>query len=417
MKPTVVSVQPLACLIGALLALSARDAQSAAEIVPNVRISAETNDNPAMASDEDPLGVRRAATRVIAEASVGLVNFGPQGEFVFEPRVRSDAYDDPADQQLESTDWYLPARGRWNGERARGGFGGEISREKILGTEFLGDPDVADDLVDVDGTVRGLNETRTLATINPYTEIDFGEKSLVRLDLRFVYAEYDDSPVEARTDFIDWEAGAAYGRSLSDRTDMRVRIFGGRYEAADAFDIVAITDKSGIEMRFERAVSPQWTVAGSVGAERTDSEYFDANGFVATAVETHPIFALELQKRAERSDFNLGLSRRARPDSFGTVVIRNELIARWQRDLSATVRGGLALRAIDSEALSVVTAEREYGRAELTIDWSFTEVWSLVGAYEHSYWRNAGLDTRANSNAITIGFNFRGKARSEQAQR
>jgi hypothetical protein len=126
---------------------------------------------------------------------------------------------------------------------------------------------------------------------------------------------------------------------------------------------------------------------------------------------------LELRKRAERSEFDLGLSRRARPDSFGTVVLRNELIASWRRDLSPTVRGGFALRAIDSEALSVVTTEREYGRAELTIDWSFTEVWSLVAGYEHSYWRNMTLDTRASSNSVVIGFNFRGKARSEQQQR
>jgi hypothetical protein len=411
MKPRVGSVRPLACLIGALLAVAAHDAWSAAEVVPNVRISAETNDNPAMISDEDPLGARRAATRLLAEASFALVNFSQQGQFRFEPRVRTDAYADEVDQQLESTDWYLPAQGRWSGERTRLGFRGEISREKILGTEFLDDPDGALDVVDVDGTLRGLNEVRNLATVNPYTEIDFGEKSTVRLDLRSVYAVYDEAAIQARTDFWDWEVGAAYVRAVTDRTDMSLRVFGGRYKSEDEQNI---TDKAGIELRFEREVSAQWTVAGGVGAEQTDYAYFDPLGNLVVGNETHPILALELQKRAERSEFDLGISRRARPDSFGTVVLRNELIAAWRRELSATVSGGLTLRAIDSEALAQISTEREYGRAELSIDWSFTEVWSLVAGYEHSYWRNVGLDTRASSNSVVVGFNFRGKARSDQ---
>jgi len=409
MRPTVVSLRALPYLVGMLLSLSGRDAQSATEVIPDVSISAEVDDNPAMVADDDPLALRRSASRLVAEASIGLVSFTPRAELAFEPAVRSDAYEDPANEELESTDWYLRGRGRWTWERSRLGFGAEVSREKILGTEFLGlEPD---EFVDVDGTLRGLNEERTLKRVTPYTEIDFGERSRVRLDLRAIEASYAESPFDARMDFTDWEAGGAYVRSVTDRTDISTRIFGGRYEAEDQRNL---TDKAGIEMRVERALSRLWAVGGGFGVERTEYAYFDAVGNFFSGTESHPVLALDLQRRGERSELDFGLSRRARPDSFGTVVLRNELAAAWRRDLSPRVRGSIALRAIDSEALAEVAAEREYGRAELSLDWAFTEVWSLRAGYEHSYWRNATIDTQASSNSVVVGFNYRGRARSEQ---
>lgn len=403
-----ISLTPLACFVGALLGLSGRDAQSATEVVPNVSISAETNDNPVMVTDEDPLELRRSASRLLAEATVSVVSFAPNREFAFEPTVRSDAYDNPADEEFESTDWFLRSRGRWDRERSRSGFAAEVSRQKILGTEFLDvDPGSYDDFVDVEGTLRGLNEQRTLVSFAPYTEIDFGERSRVRLDLSAVDAAYDDSPVDVRTDFTDWEAGVAYARSVTDQTDMSTRIFGGRYEAADEMNV---TDKAGIEMHFAHAVSGDWTVGGGFGVERTEYEYVDALGSSFSGTETHPVLAFDLTKRGERSEFYFEVGRRARPDSFGAVVLRNELAAAWRRDFSPRVRGGLVLRAIDNEGLVNAVDEQ---RAELSLAWALTEVWSLLAGYEHSYWRNnVAVDTRANSNTVVIGANYRGKSRS-----
>jgi hypothetical protein len=79
------------------------------------------------------------------------------------------------DESLESTDVFLRGRGQRRWQRANLGFNVDLSREKLLGTEFL-DPqpgDEVDELPNVDGTLLGINEIRTRAVFAPYTQVEF----------------------------------------------------------------------------------------------------------------------------------------------------------------------------------------------------------------------------------------------------
>jgi len=411
MRPDALRSCPLSCLTCALLALMAREAHGATDIVPQIRITAEANDNPRLRTDDTLPELRASTSRLLAEARIGVTKYTERNEGTFEAALRSDAYAEAADEDLESTDLFLGGTGRWRWERSRLGITGDIAREKITGTEFLGAVDGDSDL-DVDGVVLGFNETRTRATVSPYTEIDFGERSRVRLDLQAMDVSYrDDAPLSPRTDFTDWEAGGAYVRVLSPRTDLATRVFGGRYEAADGRNV---TDTTGIELRLEREISDIWALTGGFGVERSDFAYVDAAGVFFSGTDDNAILDLSLRKETERSLLDLELSRRARPDSFGSVVIRNELAASLDRDLSPKVRGGVVFRAIESDALDVIPDHREYGRVELRLQWTFRPLWSLVAGIEHSYWRNVELDARASSDSATIGFNYRGRSRRTQ---
>ena len=402
---------PLSCLTCAMLALTAREAHGATDIVPQIRITAEANDNPRLRTDDTPPELRPSASRLLAEARIGVTKYTERNEGTFEAALRSDAYAEAADEDLESTDLFLHGDGRWRFERSRFGIAGDIAREKITGTEFLGAIDDDSDL-DVDGLLLGLNETRTRATVSPYTEIDFGERSRMRLDLQAMDVSYsDESPLDPRTDFTDWEAGAAYVRVLDPRADLATRVFGGRYEATDGRNV---TDTTGIEVLLTRELSESWALTAGFGVERSEFAYLDPAGTFFSGTDDNAILDLSLRKQGERSLLELELSRRARPDSFGSVVIRNELAASLDRDLSPKVRGGVVFRAIRSDALDVIPDHREYGRVELRLQWAFRPLWSLVASVQHSYWRNVNLDARAYSDSATVGFNYRGRSRRTQ---
>jgi hypothetical protein len=198
---------------------------------------------------------------------------------------------------------------------------------------------------------------------------------------------------------------------LDSRTNLATRVFGGRYEAADGANV---TDTTGIELLFTRELSGIWAVTAGFGVERSEFAFLDAAGTFFSGTDDNGILDVSLRKQSERSLLNFELSRRARPDSFGSVVIRNELAASLDRDFSPKVRGGVVFRAIRSDALDVIPDHREYGRVELRLQWAFRPLWSLVAGLEHSYWRNVNLDARANSDSATVGFNYRGRSRRTQ---
>jgi hypothetical protein len=386
-------------------------AHSATEVVPQARITAETNDNPRLRADDEVTGADRTASRLVAEVGLSYASFGPRGELSLEPAIRSDTYADALDDELESTDLYLRSRGQRRWSRAVLGFSSDLSREKIVGTEFL-EVQAADpaDILDVDGVLVGLNEIRTRAVLSPYTEVEFGERSAARLDLRAMDISYDGDPMlTARTDFTDWEAGAAYVRELSARNRLSTRVFGGRYEAVLNRNT---TDTIGVEVRVEREVSDLWSFGVAIGAERSEYAYLDAVNAYVSGTHDDLVVDLGLRKRTERSTIDLQVRRRTSPDSFGFIVVRNELFTALRRDLSPRLRGGVVVRVIGAEALGgALQTDRDYGRLEFNIDWALSYVWSLVAGYQHSYWDSSAVARDARSNSVLVGFDYRGRTR------
>src|SRR5262245_21710331 len=79
------------------------------ETVADIRLEAESNDNPALNSG---LGSTTAppidsASRLLADVVVRFRRADPRGELTFEPRVRRDAYADEEAKELESTDVFF----------------------------------------------------------------------------------------------------------------------------------------------------------------------------------------------------------------------------------------------------------------------------------------------------------------------
>ncbi len=383
------------------------------EAIPDVRLVAETNDNPSL-NLVGPTPLVDSASRFLADAALTIRNVQPRGEIMFEPRVRSDAYAEEEAQGLESTDLFLRSSGVNRGQTVRIGYAADIASERILGVEFLEtlptEP-IGDDPTAIVTSQVGVNEKRTRVGVSPYVDIALNSRSAVLLDGRIVDVDYETGVALGRTDFLERAIGGEYQRTLRDqRGTLGVRMFATGYEAAINSNV---TDTRGAELIYAREMSELWSLTVSGGTQRSDFAY-SAGGRRIRGTEDTPIFGFGISKRGERSSMRTELARRMSPDALGFVAPRDELRVSWQRAISARVNGGLALRAIDAEGSpDIVNSGRRYGRAELDIEWQLRPTWSLTAAYpyatalaEDSLVANDGSD----SNAVTIGIRYRGRS-------
>lgn len=396
------------------LLLTHTAAESAWEFVPQVDILADANDNPRLLTDsqvEETPG-DAAAARMLARVRLEFATFGPRGEATIEPAVQSDAYRDADDEPLESTDAFLRSLGEYRWDTARVGYRADFSRERILGTEFLTALPVDLDLDDpavVDSVLVGLNERRRRAILSPYAEIELNERATLRLDSRLIDVAYDSDLATSRTDFDDKTFGIELTRVLGPRTTLGGRIYGSRFQAEANENT---TDSTGIELRYSRMLSEIWSLNLSSGVERSEFEFVDSEGLGRTGSENNLTFALGFSKEVERARVDLDLRRSVSPDSFGFLTARNEFRAVMRRDLAPNVNGGIAFRYIDTVGLGdELDVDRAYARLELDLAWALGELWSLTTAYQYSQRTVESPSDDADSNAVTLGFRYRGRSR------
>jgi hypothetical protein len=383
------------------------------EAIPDVRLSAETNDNPSL-NLVGPTQLVDTASRFLADAALTIRNAQPRGEIMFEPRVRSDAYAEEEAQGLESTDLFLRSSGVNRGQTVRIGYTADVASERILGVEFLDTMPtgaIGDDPSAIVTSQVGVNEKRTRVGVSPYVEIALNSRSEVVIDGRIVDVDYETGMALGRTDFLERALGGEYRRALGDqRGTLGVKVFATGYEAAINSNV---TDTRGIALLYSRDMSELWSWNISGGTQRSDFAY-SSGGRRIRGTEDTPIFDIGIRKQGERSSMRAQLARRMSPDALGFVAPRDELRVSWQRAMSARVNGGLAVRAIDAEgAQGIVNSGRAYGRAELDIEWQLRPTWSFVAAYAYATALSEDelvANDGSESNAVTIGIRYRGRS-------
>jgi hypothetical protein len=393
-------------------------ARSEWDLVPEIWIAAESNDNPALLSAESPTPeLNDPASRLLTEVRLKADGVFPRGDLTIEPVLFADAYSDGA-SEFQSTDGRVRASGERRGERALVGFSADLASESILGTEYLDAQPIdidAEEPPPVDTVLLGRNERRTLAVLSPYTAVELSERGGLRFDAQLMDVGYDADPITVRADFTAASLGAGYLRRLSAGNSLTTRIYGARYKPEATPD----TDTIGLEMAYLHEVSDMWSAGVTWGIARSEftdldvagNPVIDAAGDPVTSEADTPTFGLSLRRRSVLSSVNFDLSRSVQPDSFGFLAVRDQFRIALLRQMSEKVRGGMAIRVIDSGAVGdVLGADQLYGWIDLDLDWAFGELWSMVFGYEYAYRTIDTIDDHARSNSISIGFSFRGRS-------
>jgi hypothetical protein len=407
-----------ACLIyGCAGVMHATSSYADWEAIPDVKLEAETNDNPALNSVSAGVTGTQfidTSSRLLADAAIRIRNAEQRGELMFEPRVRSDTYaDDQAkDFGLESTDVFLRSSGVSRGQTVRLGYNADIAKERILGVEFLEtlpDDPVVDDPTAIATTQVGVNEQRTRFGVTPYVDIAMNSRSTVVLDGHIVDVDYESDVIAGRTDFLDRGVGGEYRHALGNqRSTLGVRVFATGYEASANANT---TDTRGIELMYARDVSEIWSWNISGGTQRSDFA-LTSGGRRIRGTDDSVIYGIGVEKHGERSSMRSELQRQMAPDALGFVAPRDELRVSWTRQMTPRVNGRMVLRAIDAEGVpTVIGSDRQYGRFELGLDWQIRPTWSFIAAYAYAR-SSAELEIAepAESNAITLGVRYHGRS-------
>jgi hypothetical protein len=383
------------------------------EAIPDVRLEAESNDNPAMntVGSTDTQFID-SSNRFLADAALRIRNAQPRGELVFEPRVRSDVYAEEEAQALESTDVFLRSSGVSRGQTVRLGYTADIAQERILGVEFLEtlpeDPVVDDPTAIATGQI-GINEKRTRFGVAPYIDIAMNSRSAVVLDGHIVDVDYESDAFVQRTDFLERGIGGEYRHALgSQRGTLGVRVFATGYEAEVNANT---TDTRGIQLIYAREASEIWSWNISGGTQRSDFA-LTTGGRRIRGTDDSPIFGFGIEKQGELSSMRAELQREMAPDALGFVAPRDEVRISWTRAMTPRVSGRLALRAIDAEGVpTVIGSDRQYGRLELALDWQLRPTWSFIAGYAFARASSeVTIGDSAESNSLTLGVRYHGRS-------
>lgn len=395
---------------------SVQPAFAAWEIVPDLELTVRTRDNPRLtadritAVDED----EGSAASMQFNGRFAMANRTPRSELFVEPRIRADTYSDTANEDLESDDLFLDLRGVRRWERGAAGLRGYLSQESVYYSELLEaeplDPNV-DDPVAVDtGRLVRIDQDRERVTLAPYVDLEMSERSTILLEARLLDIAYTGAPVAGRSDFTDTLFSAGIRRQIDDRNQATARFIVSQFDADQNLNN---TDTLGVEGTFARTISDVWTFMLSTGLRRSDIEFRDSSGDFVDDVDTNFALSLGFRKRSERSTLNLDVRRLIDPNSSGFLEQRNEFRVSLRRQMTPTLTGGIAFRAIDSGTLGdVTTADRNYARINLSLEWALTRSWAVAVGYDSIYQKFQGQSRDATSNAIWAGVNYRGLSRT-----
>ena len=386
------------------------------EVVPDLELAVEARDNARLRED---LAVTPqnddTTTRMLFSGRFSMANIGQRSDLFVEPRIRTDAYADAQDDELQSDDYYLNARGRYIWEKAALGFRSFLSRESVYHSELLDaeplDPDF-DDPVAVDtGRLQRLEEMQKRVTLTPYVSVDLSERTSFLLEARYLDVSYTGDPFAGLTDFSDESFSVGIVRQVNDLNSASARLTVADFEA-DATQNQ--TNTTGVEGLFTRVLSDIWTFTLSTGLQRSDMEFRNAQAQLVEDVDTNVTLGLGFRKRSDVATLNLDVRRLIDPNSSGFLEQRDEVRLSLRRRMSPTVTGGFAFRAIDTNALedTLPTVGRDYARVDLSVEWALTPSWALGLSYDTIYQKFANQADNETSNGVSIGVNYRGLSRS-----
>jgi hypothetical protein len=395
-----------------LLGLAAAPARAAWETVPELELRSENDDNVRMSPID-----QGASSRAVFDARFRLRNFGERGNAYVEPRIVSDAYADEFDTPLESNDVFFVARGQYDWQKAGFGFDMGYADESVLRSEF---DDALPDDQDVEapsdgsaGTLGDYTAQRERSHLNFNLDLTTSERTTLRLESQRIDVSYyeDMSFQRARTPYDDTRAALSLIRRVDERNSVTAGAFVSQYNATGTSNS---TDSYGVEGRFTRPVTQQWTMDLTAGVQRSDFVYLDFTGQTVDNAEANFTLSVTMRKRAERTSWNVGMGRYLNPSSAGFLEARNEVRASVAHEFSEKLRGQLGVRVAEYTPLNErePLPNRRYGSATLEIEWAMRRRWFVVGGLDYAdEQRLEVIPLQATSTMLYAGVTYRGLSR------
>jgi hypothetical protein len=390
-------------------------AKAAWEAVPEISVTASRNDNILL--DE---ANSNSSSRADVSASLELINQGEQGNFYIRPRVFSDTYfgSSPTIDEYGTTDLFLDAGGRYNGQRIRSQLRARYEERSLINSEFLDalpenpDLDLGEEFTDPDtGRLIFFDETRERFDLRGNFDVSLSERTQMRFELRQQDVSYTGPETSRRSDFDTTSLSIGATRQTSENSSLYVRALASRFQATR---IDNTTDTVGIAATFTRPLSQIWTLDITAGMTDSSYDFLDNSLQRVSDSKTSPMLGLRFRRRAERTNWNIDLQHQVQPVGNGFVSSRDEIRSYVDRRFSERLSGRFGLVYIVTSSLGDVAVQddRDYSTLDFSVEWAIKPRLFLVAGLNSRLQKfvNESGETES-SEQIRIGIRYRGLSR------
>ena len=378
-------------------------------VVPEAELRAELNDNFGLVPGGNP---DSSIYGFIADAQALIGIATPRGETYIRPRVRAQEYPDLDEQTLTRkmtpVEAFLDLRSTYEWQRSDFEVVGRYSYEDSYNVETAsGAFDPLDPSFDPDAdTVRSrVGETRDLFQITPKFRYDVSERVTAGASVDYIVVNYDSEGVTTRLDYSSAVLNGFVGWALSPVSDVTLGAFAGRYEAQDD---ISETESYGTQVGYNYRWSETTGIAADVFYEQSD---ITDNVPVRSTDSTSGLGGtLIAYRKQEVSDWRLSIGRRFIPTGSGRRSTLDQLRVKYNRDISErlSLQGTLRYEMREDGEPTVLSDDRDFFRADLSMRWFMARTWFVRGGYSYIWQDRANAPSDADNNQLFISIGYKG---------
>lgn len=346
------------------LATEPRDSVSGYEIVPRMRVRANTE-----------------ASKTTLDAYVAYTDYR-----------ESDIVEDKSEFVGYLTDE------RKTSERGTLNFRGDYRRDTLFERVDFGTG--TGDLEDVDiGLSTSTEVRRHRRTLDPRWTWLLSERSAIRLGYRFTGTSYANAAGTGLVDYRQHSVGATYSRSVTDRNDVELTVNAARFDPDIDEESRTLQVLGGLRRAFSD------TLRGNFAAG-VSSTRVEAGGEDDTS--SGVIFRAGLEQRAERSTLDGVVSRDIVPSGLGRALETDQLRIRWTLKTAPTVDFVLRSHLLRNRVLEGEDPgiDRRYYEIEPELRWHWLPDLFVSGSYRYRRQKFDAASDAAKSNAYYLGLAY-----------
>jgi hypothetical protein len=377
--------------IAVAAALAAAGTASAAdwEFNPTVEAGYLYDDNYRLT----PPGTEISVQGPVADVSLEMRMLNPASEFSLTPRIRTTYF--PNEQALDTTDYFADLNWVKHGQKVETEVQGEFADQDVINSEqpaaeIPGNPDLGQTQFGDAGRVLVKNR-RTREALYPTMTYDLSQLRSLEFGVSLADVNFDHEIPGAQVDFRNADLTAGLKTRFSSTSSFTARVRGARFDINNDGD----SKSFGAELQWDTQ-----SVGGTRAFLRGGAQQVE---FTAGRTESVWVGGGGVNSALGRNQFFFDLSRGVGPSSAGAVITRDQLRARWTRDMTPRLQLLAGLRGTRDEAVdpSASFTERSYATGDIGVQWHWQEEFSLRVAYNYTWqeYKNSLTDAATSTGA------------------
>jgi hypothetical protein len=339
----------------------------------------------------------------IVDASLHVSIINPDAHFEITPQVHSVYY--PGQSQYDANNVFVDSQFEqlW----PRGNFTlNELFWSQDVLTSYLpttaigaplGQNSPGADLASVTERVR-----QDLLLLAPIANFELSPREHLEIRAQFLGVDYSKAVYGQIQNFKNYSGSLGLGFDMTPQSTLTVR--------GIASDLRPVSGSGantyGAEGEWRTHLSEVVQSYAKLGLEHTSFNQAQYGQSAATSVSG----GIGISRKFIAYDLFADFARSVSPDSYGTIVVRNELRTRLEHKFSGQTSGYVGLRYINQVALGNNSAGfvgQRYGQAAVGMEWRIYRQFSIISQYVYStYKQYTGGAQAGGSNAVTISLMY-----------